>query len=188
MFNTSDKSFEFVPRFKTKVKKLFEGTKEIILNKINVMTSQGALDDDLYDKIENEYYQIEEKAADYMETIETLNNQSNSKAKKEYVKRHIYGVIEFIIILLSAPLILCLAICHLVLRTLIIYFEIVIFQTGFQFYILINFLILELLIFEYLVVKFTHYIYVLVFFLRKSVLQKGQSKFMNVFNVYVPFA
>ena len=186
MLNTSDKLFEFVPRLKTKV---IEETKKTVSNKINVIVSKGDdLDEDSYDKIFNEYWQIEEKAADYMETIENLNNQSNTKATKEYFKGHIYSVVNVIILLLIAPIFLCLYICLYFLRTLIIYFEIVIYETSFQFSILINVLILELLIFEYLVVKFTHYIIVLVFFLRKFALKKGRSKFMNVFNVYVPFA
>ena len=187
MFNTSDKLFEFVPRFKTKVGKLIEETKEIIsnkTNKINMIISQGGSNADLRDKID----EIEEKAADYIETIENLNNQSNTKATKEYLKGIIYIVIEFIILILSAPLFLCLVIFQEFLRTMVIYFEIVIFETSFQFSILVNVLILGLLISEYLVVKFAHYISVFVFSLCKSVLQKGRSKFMNIFNVYVPFA
>ena len=77
MLNTSDKLFEFVPRFKTKLGKLIEETKETVSNKINVISSQCDLDGDSYEKIENEYWQIKEKAADYMETIET---------EKEYKK------------------------------------------------------------------------------------------------------
>ena len=132
MFNTSDKLFEFVPRFKTKLGKLIEETKETVLNKINVIVSKGDLDEDSYDKIGNEYWQVVEKAADYMETIENLNNQSNTKATKEYFKGHIYIVIYLIILILIAPMFLCLGIWQEFLRTLIIYFEIVIYETSFQ--------------------------------------------------------
>ena len=116
----------------------------------------------------------------------------NIKAEKEYYKGWIYDSLLTLVLLftlLSSPIVLLLFCLQKLIRYLIILIEVTIFDTIFEFSTSINALIVGLLILENVVWKLDYYYeFIFLYMPWKILSERSQQKFMNVFNLYVPFA